>query len=89
MLTATDASLTGLEDLEVPRIAANSGRVLVSQDRRTMPAHFARFSATAESPGVILLREAISIAMAIEELILIWNASEAEEWEGRLLWIPL
>ena len=26
---------------------------------------------------------------AIEELVLIWNASEAEEWAGRIVWIPL
>jgi hypothetical protein len=54
-----------------------------------MPAHFAQHSAGAQSPGVILLREAIPIATAIEELVLIWSASEAEEWIGRLVWIPL
>jgi hypothetical protein len=32
-------------------------------------AHFARFTAGAQSPGVILPREAISISAAIEELI--------------------
>ena len=42
-----------------------------------------------QSPGVILLREGISIAAAIEELVLIWSASEADEWTNRLLWIPL
>jgi len=87
--TAADAGLAGLEDPEVLRLAADSGRVLVSQDRRTMPAHFARFSAITHSPGVILLREAISISTAIEELILIWSASGADEWRGRLVWIPL
>jgi hypothetical protein len=54
-----------------------------------MPGHFARFSASTQSPGVVLLREAIPISTAIEDLILIWNASEAEEWIGRLVWIPL
>lgn len=54
-----------------------------------MPAHFARCTATAPSPGVVLLREAIPIAAAVEELVLIWSASEAEEWIGRLVWIPL
>jgi hypothetical protein len=54
-----------------------------------MPGHFARFSAGVRSPGVILLREAIPISTAIEELALIWNASEAEEWVDRLVWIPL
>jgi predicted nuclease of predicted toxin-antitoxin system len=86
--TAAEARLTDLKDPEVLRIAADSGRILVSQDRRTMPAHFARFTFDAQSPGVILLREAISISTAIEELVLIWNASEAEEWVDRLVWIP-
>jgi hypothetical protein len=54
-----------------------------------MPAHFARFTSGAPSAGVILLREAIPISTAIEELALIWNASEAEEWVNRIVWIPL
>ncbi len=87
--TAADAALAGLEDPEVLRIAAASERILISQDRRTMPAPFARFAADARSPGVILLREVIPISTAIEELLLIWSASDAEEWNGRLVWIPL
>ena len=81
--------LTGLKDPEVLRIAADSGRILVSQDRRTMPTHFARFTSDAQSAGVILLRPAIPISTAIEELALIWNASEAEDWVNRIVWIPL
>jgi len=76
--TASDAGLAGLNDREVLRIAADSGRILVSQDRRTMPAHFARY-----------VSEAIPIATAIEEIVPIWSAIEAEEWTGRLVWIPL
>jgi len=87
--SAADAGLDGLADPEVLQIAADTGRVLVSQDRRTMPLHFARFTVAAPSPGVVLLREAIPIATAIEELILIASASEAEEWNGRIVWIPL
>ena len=54
-----------------------------------MPFHFKRFVAGAQSPGVILPRESIPISTAIEELALIWNASEAAEWIDRLVWIPL
>ncbi len=54
-----------------------------------MPLYFSRHVARAQSPGVILLREAIPISTAIEELALIWNASEAAEWIDRLVWIPL
>jgi hypothetical protein len=87
--TASEAGLAGLNDPDVLRISADSGRILVSQDRRTMPAHFARYVKGAHSPGVILLREATPIASAIKELVLIWSASEAEDWIGRLVWIPL
>jgi predicted nuclease of predicted toxin-antitoxin system len=87
--TAADAGLERLEDSEVLQIAADSGRILVSQDRRTMPSHFSRYVTRADSPGVILLRETIPISIAIEELALIWNASEAAEWINRLVWIPL
>jgi len=54
-----------------------------------MPGHFARYISGGPSPGVILLRAAIPIGTAIEELALIWNASDAEEWIDRLIWIPL
>jgi hypothetical protein len=82
--------LEGLPDRDVLRVAAEAGRILVSQDRRTMPAHFRRFvSGDGTSPGVILLREGMSIAAAIEELLLIWSASDAEDWVNRLIWVPL
>ena len=88
--SAADARLAGVPDIEVLRLAAEQGRVLVSQDRRTMPAHFRQYiSSGVKSPGVILLREGISIAAAIEEIVLIWSASDHEEWINRLLWIPL
>ena len=77
--TAADAGLLGCQDPEVLRIAAANGRILISQDRRTMPDHFRRFVAGAASPGVILIRGGISVATAIEELALIWTGSEAEE----------
>ena len=54
-----------------------------------MPGHFARHLSRTPSPGIILLREAIPISTALEELVLIWSASDAEEWNGRLVWIPL
>ncbi len=87
--TTASATLDSVSDPQVLRIAARDGRMLVSQDRRTMPSHFHRFIRSQDSPGVILLREGIPIAAAIEELALIWGASQAEEWVNRLAWIPL
>ena len=87
--TASLGGLEGLKDPDVLRLSADSGRILVSQDRRTMPGHFARYAAKERSTGLILLRDGIPIATAIEDLALIWSATEAEEWSGRLVWIPL
>ena len=87
--TAAEAGLAALEDPEVLRLAAEAGRILISQDRSTMPAHFQRFVSRSQSPGVILLRARVPIAVAIEELLLISAASETEEWINRLAWIPL
>ena len=77
--TAEDAQLDGLSDEEVLRLAADEGRILVSHDHRTMPVHFANFIATQESAGVILIAQALPLREAIEELLLIWEASTAEE----------
>ena len=84
-----EAGLATLEDYEVLRLAADANRILISQDRSTMPGHFRRFVSTSQSPGVILLRSRVPIAVAIEELLLIWEASDSEEWINRLAWIPL
>jgi len=87
--TATQAGLAGLNDLEVLRISAREGRVLVTHDNRTMPRYFAEFVADIRSPGVIVASQQLSIAVIVEELLLIWSASEADEWVNRIAHLPL
>ncbi len=81
--------LEGLPDPEVLAIAAREGRVLLSHDRRTMPRHFARFVEYHTSPGVLIVSQWLDIGEAVEELVMIWAASDAEEWENVLEYIPL
>jgi hypothetical protein len=38
---------------------------------------------------VFLVPQSLEISRAIDELLLIWLASEASEWENRLEWLPL
>ena len=87
--TAEEAQLDGLSDEEVLRLAADEGRILVSHDHRTMPVHLANFIASQESAGVILIEQVLPLREAIDELLLIWEASTAEEWINRLEFIPL
>ncbi len=87
--TADAAHLAGLGDRDVLALAAKSGRLLATHDRRTMPRQFAEFIATQQSAGVLIVPQKVPIARAAEELLLIWTASEAEEWINRIIVLPL
>jgi hypothetical protein len=77
--------LKGLLDDQVLTIAAQEGRVLVTHDRRTMPRYFAEFITTHVSPGVLLIPRRMQLSSAVEWLITIWAASEAEEWVNQIV----
>lgn len=87
--TAHGAGLSGLSDPEVLAIASDDGRVLVTHDQKTMPTHFGEFIITHTSPGVLVVPQHFPISSAIEELILIWSVTEAEEWVNRICYLPL
>jgi hypothetical protein len=79
-----------MTDPEVLALAAVQRRVLVSHDVGSMPAHFRTFrNAGKRSSGVFLVPQSLDVGAAIEELVLVWRASEATEWENRLEWLPL
>jgi predicted nuclease of predicted toxin-antitoxin system len=87
--TANAASLAGKDDLDVLEIAAKEGRILVTHDKSTMPDNFAQFVAEHDSPGVFIVPRGLRLAGVAEELILIWGASESDEWVNRITYIPL
>jgi predicted nuclease of predicted toxin-antitoxin system len=86
--SANAAGFEGKKDREVLANAAQEGRVLVTHDRKTMPAEFGEFVMSQTSSGVLILSQNLSINEAIEALILIWEASTAEEWVDRIMSIP-
>lgn len=89
-VTAHTSGLRHKSDPEVLALAAEQQRILVSHDVGTMPAQFFRFTnAGKHSRGVFLVSQSLDVGTAIEELLLIWLASEAVEWENRLVWLPL
>lgn len=76
-------------DVDVLRTAAQSGRILVSHDRKTMPGHVVRFRETQSSPGLIIVSQDSYIGAAIEDLLLIWLATDAEGWLEQLGFAPV
>jgi len=87
--TASVAGLAGRSDIEVLSIAAREGRLLVSHDGRTMPRHFATFIMAQTSTGLLIIPQHLPVALAMEELLLIWAASDCEEWINRIAYLPL
>ncbi len=87
--SADDAGLRRVADPLVLAYAAREGRILVSHDRKTMPQHFAVFTTAAMSPGLFIISQTTDVRVAIEELILIWAASEAEEWINIVVTVPI
>ena len=88
-LTAQAASLDGMRDSDVLAVAARERRILVSHDFGTMPHHFRNFVATQQSPGVFLISQELPVGAAVEVPLLLADASEAEEWENQLTYLPL
>jgi hypothetical protein len=86
---AFEVGAAGKDDLTLLQIAADQGRILVSHDIRTIPQHFRHFTARQASSGVILIPQKLTPGTAIEELITIWLASEAEEWVNQIRFLPL
>ena len=80
--------LRSIPDTQVLAVAAPEGRMLLSHDHHTMPIHFGEFITTRASPGVIIIPQRMLISVAVEWIMTIWAASEAEEWVNQILILP-
>jgi hypothetical protein len=87
--SANDAKLEGIGDPDVLALAAREHRILVTSDLKTMPKHFGDFLEThGYCPGVFLVKQSTKLADVIEDLIMVWAASDADEWKNRIIEIP-
>jgi hypothetical protein len=67
-----------------------SGQILVTNNRRTMPAHLqAHFALGRHISGMLLLRRNAPLGQVIENSFLLWETSTLEEFRDRVLFIPL
>ena len=78
-----------MNDPDILDLAHSSGRIVLSHDVTTMPRWFDQCVEKRSCAGLILVPGKVSIRDAIEDLLLIWHLSEAEEWTNRMEWLPL
>ena len=85
-----DAGLEGADDPTVLDWAAREGRILITHDIATMSRYaYERVLAGLPMPGVFKIHPFVPTSQVIEELLLLIEASEEEEWEGQVVYIPL
>jgi hypothetical protein len=85
-----DVGLASSPDPLVLDFAAVNGYLVVSHDVNTMTGHaYARIAAGTLMTGLLMVRQMDPVGHAIESLALIWTTSEAEEWLGQVVYLPL
>lgn len=79
----------GTADPEVFLWAEREGRILVSDDRKTMASHLANHLREGHrSPGIFTFRRLTPLPQVIEFLVLVAYESEAREWQDRIEYFP-
>ena len=85
-----DLGLATRSDPEVLDFAARENWIVVSHDVNTMrEAGSTRLAAGLPMNGLLLAHQRTPVSAIIESLLLIWAASEAEEWAGQVEFLPL
>ena len=88
-VTAFEIGMAKATDFQLLSRAAQEGRVLVTHDRKTMPAHAAELmSRGTDIAGVLVVPRRIALHQVIDDLELMINCSENEEWVNIIRYLP-
>jgi predicted nuclease of predicted toxin-antitoxin system len=90
MIRVQDTELYGADDSTVLEWAAQQGRVVLTHDLDTMTKYAGeRIEQELPMAGVILIRDTVPVSKVIDDLLVVLGASEADEWENRIDFLPL
>lgn len=85
-----DVGLDQAPDDAILAYAAENGFIVLSHDVNTMSAAASeRIKRGSSVSGLLLAAQNAPTAEMVNSLLLIWNASEAEEWANRIWYLPL
>lgn len=80
----------GIQDPELLIWAEEQERIIVSNDRSTLAAHFLdHLNAGRHSPGLLFVKRGTSFAQVIEALVLIAEVGTADDFRDQWHYIPL
>jgi hypothetical protein len=89
IVRAQEVGLADVHDEIVLAWAAREGRIVLTHDINTMRGYgFRRLAAGERMPGMFLIPWTAPLGPVIEDLLLIAEASQPDEWEGRIEYLP-
>jgi predicted nuclease of predicted toxin-antitoxin system len=85
-----EVGLLGADDPTILEWADTHGRILLTNDRRTIPDFvYQRLEQGLSTPGVIVFRPHSALGVLVKDIVAIAEASEAHEWVNQVIYIPL
>ena len=85
-----NAPALGTLDPDILVYLQQSKQILLTDNRKSMPEHLKAHWANNDFIwGLFWLRPKATIRELADDLVLIWETTEADEWKDRLIWIPL
>jgi predicted nuclease of predicted toxin-antitoxin system len=90
LLRVQDVGLRKVDDPMILDWTANNNRILLTHDRATMPDFaYERLVKGQSMTGLFVVNDRMPIRQAIDQLLLLIDCSEQEEWKGIVLYLPL
>jgi predicted nuclease of predicted toxin-antitoxin system len=90
LLRVQDVGLRKVDDPEIIDWATSNGRILLTHDRATMPDFaYERLSQGQQMSGLFVINDRMLVRQVIDELLLLIDCSEQDEWKGIVLYLPL
>lgn len=85
-----DTNLYESPDDKLLASLAEQNRILITHDHHTMPGFVSdRVAVNLPMPGVIIVKQNMPIGLAIEDLEIMIETSDATEFENQVRYIPL
>lgn len=80
----------GTPDPDILLWLEREGYCFITRNRRSLPQHLRNhLAAENHVPGMFTLRPRASVGQIVNDLLLIWEASQSEEYRDQIVHIPL
>jgi Domain of unknown function (DUF5615) len=90
LVRVPDVGLLGASDEKLLEWATDNNRIVLTHDNRTMPRHVRDIiNAGLSIPGVIIVDDLASMGVCINDLLVIAECSEPEEWRDVVFYVPI